>query len=127
MEKIFTPNRWFVMFCALLIVVWGTLKLVQDMRLSEEARTVAMGIFSYSFPSLSVVSEVESMNAQVINRNDHESLVKVSGRQLISKHPDAQTGGSAQNDSSSERVDFQANLTFYKSGASWVLGKVELK
>lgn len=113
------------MFCALLIVVWGSYRLVGDLRLSEDARDVATGIFTFSYPNLAVVSQVESMNAQVINRNDHEALVKVSGRQLISHVDQSEEKLSFLGDP--ERVDCQADLIFYKNGSSWFLGKVELK
>jgi hypothetical protein len=85
MEKIFTPNRWFVAFCALLILVVGALKVVGDMHLAEEAKQVALNIFTYDWAELGVASRVQSINAHVINRNDHDALVEVSGRQMIAK------------------------------------------
>lgn len=85
MEKIFTPNRWFIGFCALLIVVVGALKIVGDMHIAEEAKLVAQGIFNFDWPELGIESRVQSINAHVISHSEHDAVVEVTGRQYIAK------------------------------------------
>jgi hypothetical protein len=122
MEKIFTPNRWFVAFCALLILVVGALKIVGDMHLAEEAKQVALNIFTFDWAELGVASRVQAINAHVINRNDHDALVEVSGRQMIAK---LAAPAEPVANSQPENAEFKANLTFYRANNGWELGKVE--
>lgn len=117
MEKIFTPNRWFVMFCALLIVVWGALKYVGDMRLAEHAQLIAQkNIFEWRWPALNTNATVRSLKAHVVRRDGTDAVVEVTGRQLIS------TAGGAPKIS-----DCKAVLTFYRLQDQWRLGRVELE
>lgn len=154
MEKIFTPNRWFIGFCALLIVVVGALKIVGDMHLAEEAKLVAANIFSFDWPGLGVESRVSSINAHVISHSEHDAVVEVSGRQYIAKlvpapakaatepaETLAATTPAASTDSAPpapppagtefvaagppENAEFKAILTFYRANNTWELGKVE--
>jgi|GEM_PF-753533 hypothetical protein len=147
MEKIFTPNRWFIGFCALLIVVVGALKIVGDMHLAEEAKLVAMGIFNFDWPELGIESRVQSINAHVISHNEHDAVVEVSGRQYIAKlthqpvAPPATTPATGAETTPAtpppasatklvaagppENAEFKAILTFYRANNIWELGKVE--
>lgn len=125
MEKIFTPNRWFVLFCALLILVWGALRIVADIRLCERAKSFGHIIFTWNWPDLALQSKVESINAQVLRRGSHDAVVTVTGRQVISKLPLSDDQSKIKE--SSTKTDLKAILTFYRDQDKWELGKVELK
>lgn len=126
MEKIFTPNRWFVLFCGLLILVWGALRIVADVRLCERAKLVGQSIFTYNWPELDVISEVESINAQVLRRGSHDAVVTVTGKQKILK-PEIDSKSDESVLQNGSNLDLKAVLTFYRSEDRWELGKVELK
>ncbi|MDZ4834157.1 MAG: hypothetical protein SGJ27_10310 [Candidatus Melainabacteria bacterium] len=123
MEKLFTPNKWFVGFCALLIAVVATLKVVGDMHLAEYASTIGEDVFAWEWPELGMSSRVTAMKGHVIRRDANDAVVEVSGHQVVSKlGPD--------NKIEKETViepDVHATLTFYKRNSKWELGKVELK
>lgn len=121
-EKIFTPNRWFVLFCGLLILVWGALRIVADIRLCEKAKLVGEDIFTFTWPELSVQSKVESIKAQVLRRSSHDAVVTVTGWQKVF-NPEKAEINSAQ----ASQAELNAVLTFYRSEDHWELGKVELK
>ncbi|MBI1269671.1 hypothetical protein GC174_04480 [bacterium] len=130
MEKIFTPNRWFVLFCGLLILVWGALRIVADVRLCEQAKLVGESIFTYSWPELSLRSEVESIKAQIVRRGSHDAVVTVTGTQVLSDplKSGIQSGKEkTQSGQSASSAELNAVLTFYRSEDRWELGKVELK
>ncbi len=115
MEKAFTFNKWFVTFCALLVVTWGGLKLVSDMAVCEEANYLARSIFSWEWPDLKAQSQVDSVHTRVIQRSANDAIVEVSGKQHIATDGNTTSG------------DFLAHLSFYKQQNKWILGKVELK
>ena len=142
MEKLFSPNRWFVLFCALLIVIWGALKLVGDMNLAQEATVVAEDLFTWSWtagdislasagnaaPSVetkSVRSSIQGIKAQVIKRDAHEATVEVKGTQMLQKYDNNSNGPSTA--SAEQKEQAKATLTFYRLNNDWELGKVELK
>lgn len=123
MEKFFTPNKWFVGFCALLIMVVATLKIVGDMRLAEDASVFGEDVFTWEWPERGLSSRVTSMKGHVLKRDANEAVVEVSGHQIVANlGPDHKI--------EKETViepDVQATLTFYKRNGKWELGKVELK
>lgn len=125
MEKIFTPNRWFVLFCGLLILVWGALRVVADVRLCEKAKMVGEEIFTFDWPDPALKSEVESIKAQVLRRGTHDAVVTVTGWQVVSNQNDSATGGKELKAATPSELN--AVLTFYRSEDKWELGKVELK
>ncbi len=120
MEKIFTPNRWFVLFCALLIVVFGTLKIVGDMNVANIAAEEGTKIFTWTWPGLNWQSTFVQVHPHVLTRNEHDALVEVSGRQII-------TGLDEPAGAASTQCDAKALLTLYRLNGNWELGKVELK
>lgn len=115
MEKIFSFNKWFILFCALLIVTFGTLKVVGDMRICEEANFLARTMFSWEWPELKANATVDSIRTKVLEHTANDAIVEVSGNQSIA------TNGATTNGT------FLANLSFYKQQNKWILGKVELK
>lgn len=112
MDKIFTPNRWFVLFCALLIVIFGALTLVQDMHVAEFARQKGTEIFTWSWPSMNWQSNIVQVNSHVLRRDANDAVVEVTGRQVINGLNECET---------------KAVLTLYRLNSKWELGKVELK
>lgn len=122
MEKIFTPNRWFVLFCALLIVVVGSLKLVGDMHLAEFATEKGQEIFSWSWPDRNLTSSVVQARAHVIRRDANDAMVEFTGQQVLTNLP-----GDSRIELDPKEANVKAVLTFYKLNSEWVLGKVELK
>ena len=123
MEKIFTPNKWFVGFCALLIAVVATLKIVGDMHLAEIACVYGKDIFVWEWPAMGLGSSVFAMKANVVRRDANDAVVEVSGHQVVAKF--------GQDHRIEERTEIQpdvkATLTFYRRSNKWELGKVELK
>ncbi len=123
MEKIFSPNRWFVLFCALLVAVWLGLQAVVNLRVADEAKLVGQRIFTWSWPGRHWASRAEITAAEVLRRSGTDAIVKIKGRQVLTR-PHAADGGDAA--MSSVTTDVSATLTFYKASNNWVLGKVEL-
>lgn len=125
MEKIFYPNKWFVLFCGLLVLVWIVLQSVANMRIAEHAKLVGQHIFSWSWPDRRWLSAAQITKADVLHRTGTDAVVKIEGRQVLTM-----PGAGSQIDSGSSKsevVDCAATLTFYKASNNWVLGKVELK
>lgn len=125
MEKIFTPNKWFVAFCGLLVVVFLSLKWVINMRIADEAKEIGQEIFTWKWDSLNWQSSAEMTGAEVLRVTDTDAIVKVQGKQVLTR-----SSGDGQNEAGQpkrEVVDCGATLTFYKSSNKWKLGKVELQ
>lgn len=123
MEKIFSFNKWFILFCALLIVTWGTLKVVSDMTICEEANYLARTMFAWEWPDLKANATVDSIRTKVIQHTANDAVVEVSGNQIVTTKdttPGATKGATTNG-------TFLANLSFYKQQNKWILGKVELK
>ncbi len=124
MEKIFSPNRWFVLFCALLIFVWGALKLVADMNLAEYAKAMGAEVFTWSWTAdPQQRSRIESVSAKVLARNANDATVEVIGTQLLQKSGN-NDGEQAPDTAAKDKV--RAVLTFYRLNNQWELGKVEI-
>lgn len=122
MEKIFTLNKWFVGFCALLIAVVATLKIVGDMHLAELASEVGKDVFIWEWPSMGLSSRCMSMKSHVLRRDANDAVVEVSGRQIIAK-----LGQDNKMKEEEQPEEAKAVLTFYRRSNKWELGKVELK
>ena len=131
MESIFRPNKWFVLFCALLILVWGGYQLVANMRIANEAKLIGQDIFTWDWPELGWSSNGLITDATVVRRNDTDAIVKIKGKQLIrSLRSGAQAAKDSQQSSGTTTPDqvmeANATLTFYRLSNNWVLGRVEL-
>ncbi len=124
MENIFRPNKWFVLFCGLLIVVWGGYQIVANMRVADEAKTAGKGIFTWDWPDHGWSSSAEITEATVVQRSDTDAIVKIKGEQRLTS---SRLNASGEQESERpEVVDLSATLTFYRSSNNWVLGRVEL-
>lgn len=124
MENIFRPNKWFVMFCGLLIVVWGGYQLVANMRIADEAKAAGHDVFSWDWPDMGWSSRAEITDATVVRRSDTDAIVKIKGEQHVTS---ARLNANGQLEKERPQVvDLSATLTFYRSSNNWVLGRVEL-
>jgi|SRR5271170_5486924 len=123
-EKIFYPNKWFVAFCGLLVVVWASLQWVINMRIADEAKAVGQEIFTWSWASCHWRSTAQMTRADVLRRSATDAIVKVQGRQVLTIKGNGLQGANAGG--RSEVVDCSATLTFYRLSNHWQLAKVEL-
>jgi len=137
MEKLFRPNRIFVIFCLLLIIVWLGLQYVSNMRVSEAARVEAAEVFDWKWPG-QVSSNAEITDVSVLSKSENEARVRVKAKQTFTKltaadykeksdqnnnEKSAPATQPAQGSASSS--DTACVLTLYRSNRNWVLGKVE--
>lgn len=137
MEKIFRPNRIFVIFCLLLIFVWLGLQYVSNMRISEAASSEALEIFDWQWPG-QVDSRAEITNVSVLSKSENEARVRVKAKQTLTKLAEAVADSTKKKDNSNNSnsvtqpasapassSDTACVLTLYRSNRNWVLGKVE--
>ncbi len=135
MEKLFRPNRIFVIFCLLLIIVWLGLQYVSNMRVSEAAKVEAEGVFDWKWPG-QVSSNVEITDVSVLSKSENEARVRVRAKQTFTKLADAEKEADQGNQEKSAKENQPAQgtassgdtacvLTLYRSNRNWVLGKVE--
>jgi hypothetical protein len=123
MDRIFTANKWFVAFCAALIIVWVALQFVINLRLTAIAKMDSERILDWSWPSKNLRSKAEVVSAEVLKRSETDAVVKVKAKQQLLQQnqpgePFVDTGGIN---------DCQAILTYYKANHRWFLGKVEVQ
>lgn len=123
MEKLFTPNKWFVLFCAAFIAVFALLQYVISTRLQTEAKEQADAIYTWVWPDENLRSNARISDARVVKRTDKDAVVEVTGVQTLSPFEDL--GKKIAVDEKSGKNQIKAILTFYKMKNEWVLGKVE--
>jgi hypothetical protein len=121
MEKLFRPNKWFVAFCGLLIVVFFSLQYVSQMRLKSLAEAWGVQVFTWDWPGQGLHSSAKMTKAEVVKKTESDAILKVTGTQTVDRAGEA--------DLAKKRTETAcgALLTFYKSNNDWVLGKVELQ
>lgn len=84
MEKLFTFNKFFIGFCALLIAIVFAAKIVSDMKVAEDAKKVAQGIFQWDWAAMHLHCDAVITDARVIDRSETEAKVEVTAKQTIS-------------------------------------------
>ena len=84
MEKIFTPNRWFVLFCAAFILIFALLQYVSTTRLQLRAKLEGEKIFNWSWQDRNLVSAAKITEEKILKRNETSAEVEVVGQQVIS-------------------------------------------
>lgn len=119
MEKIFTPNKWFVLFCALLVLMWLALQLVATMRLEALATEEAAHVFSWQWLGFGR-SRATIENAHLLKRSEADAVVRVNARQTVEEE-----GTPGHFTAKQPEVTCSALLTFYRVDQDWFLGKVE--
>jgi hypothetical protein len=122
MEKLFTPNKWFVLFCALFIVVFATLRWVVDTRVQSTAKAVGEDIYSWVWRDKNVCSTADMTEARILKRDENQAVVEVSGEQTL-----APFDGSEKSEVKACKSPCKVTLTFYKLQNDWRLGRVELQ
>ncbi|MBN8658914.1 MAG: hypothetical protein BWY75_00746 [bacterium ADurb.Bin425] len=113
MEKIFSPGKWFVGFCALFVCIFLALKYVHQARLEEMAKLAAADMFTWSWDGAGVQSSCEITKAKVLKSQDNDAEVMVEGVQKITKQGQSST------------ADCKAVLKMYRSHNNWMLGTME--
>ena len=121
MEKIFTPNKWFVSFCALLVVMWFALQVVATMRLEAQATEEATHVFSWQWLGVGR-SRAKIENARVVKKSEADAIVRVMAHEVVEEE-----GEKGHFTAREPAVTCSALLTFYRVDKDWVLGKVEFE
>jgi hypothetical protein len=121
MEKIFTPNKWFVLFCALLVTMWLALQLVATMRLEALATEEATHVFSWQWLGVGR-SRAKIEKAHLLKRSEADAIVRVTARQIVEEEKN-----SGHFIAKNPEVTCSALLTFYRVDKDWLLGKVEFE
>ncbi len=121
MEKLFHPNKWFVAFCGLLIVVFFSLQYVSTLRLQSLAQAWGAQIFTWDWPGQELHSRAKITKAELVKKTESDAILKVTGTQTLER------AGAADVAQQHTETECGALLTFYKSNNDWVLGKVELQ
>ncbi|MGH9550615.1 MAG: hypothetical protein ACRD3W_14645, partial [Terriglobales bacterium] len=116
------PNRWFVLFCAAFIAVFGALQWVTHTRLIDNAKVVGEDVFTWIWLDRNVCSTAQLTEGKVLKMNANDAVVEVSGQQTVS--PFDTTKKVTMKPATSP---CKATLSFYRSGKFWKLGKVELQ
>lgn len=135
MEKLFTFNKFFIGFCALLIAIVFASKIVSDMKVAEDAKKVAQEIFRWDWDAMNLHCDAVITDARVIDRSETEAKVEVTAKQTISTA--AMSGSEADSASGTaapkitggapKQSDCKAILTFYRTNNQWELGRVEIQ
>jgi hypothetical protein len=121
MEKIFTFNKWFVLFCGLLVLMWLALQTVATMRLEELAAEEAKHVFSWQWLGFGRSRGVIE-KAHLIKKSEADAIVRVTARQVV--EAEAEPG---HFQSKGPEVTASALLTFYRVDKDWLLGKVDFE
>ena len=123
MDKIFTPNRYFIGFCAALVLVVFAWTYIRDQMILEEAKVKCAELATWNWPAIGISSRIGDVDAKIIKRTENDAEVEVQGKQVFDLQPNAtDTQALAGTES-----NYKATLTLYKNGESrrWRLGKVE--
>jgi len=122
MDKLFTPNRWLVLFCAVFIAIVATLQFVINSRLQATARNFGDDIFTWVWLDKNICAKAYMTDAKILHRSENDAVVQVSGEQSLGAFD-----GSKPCTLQTCTSPCKATLTFYRYGNNWELGKVELQ
>jgi len=78
LEKIFTPNKWFVLFCGILVLMFGALQVVANLRLQELAKTEGERVFSWKWSGLASSTGVIEQS-DILKKTETDAIVRVKG------------------------------------------------
>ena len=117
-ERLFQP-KYFVWFCGLFLLVFGALQYVADARLKAEAQRWGTYVFNWDWPGSRWRSQTRIVQADVINKDEHDATVRVKGEQMLWLDSGSQ----------SKTVACTALLKLYRRGTErgdvWELGEVQ--
>jgi hypothetical protein len=119
-------NKYFLIFCSLLIVVWLALQWVIDERIKEQADLCATELFTWSWPTLNADSSFVGQSIKVLKRSDTEALVEVSGLQKLYKGSLKQGSNDPTARQQCDTYTVTTKLSFYKMNGRWLLGNIQL-
>lgn len=136
MEKIFTPNKWFVIFCALLVGIVALLQFVHNRRLEEHCLAFADDAFSWTWADEGVSTNFKGNEAHVLKSGANDAAVRVKGVQEIrffKKSKEIANQGDSgeqskvqsQGESASTTSPLQVVVKFYRTSNGWEVGSVE--
>lgn len=128
MDKLFTFSKWFVLFCALLVVANLARQYVGDRVISEEAQVAGENIYSFEWDNgvsgaHLLKSEGKVVETKVLHRSASDAQVRISGNQIIS----ALDGQGKMLSEPPINSKFSAVLSFFKENKHWILSKVEVE
>jgi hypothetical protein len=129
-EKIFTPNKWFVVFCALLVGVVVLLQFVHNKRLEEHCLAFADEAFSWTWEDEGVATSFTGKEAHVLKSGVNDAAVRVKGVQEVKFFTKNAQGEKAkiapsEGKSASTTSPLQVVVKFYRTSKGWEVGSVE--
>lgn len=139
MEKLFTPGKWFVGFCAIFVCIFMVRNYVHDEKIKELSKIAAQDIFDWQWPAKKIVSSCDITDAQIVKADENSATVTVKGVQKITPMADSiadgQNGSEATPSSPSQTTNAgtsttsacQALIRLYRQNNSWQLGSVEVQ
>src|SRR5215475_14175430 len=83
MDKLFTPNKWFVLFCAMFIGVFLLLRFVSGEVLTDVAKRCGAEVFTWNWEDRNLASRVDVKNVKILKSNATDAVVEVSGEQYL--------------------------------------------
>ena len=83
MDKIFTFNKFFIGFCALLVVIVFASNYLRDERIKEQAKVIGQQAGEWSWPAQGVSTTIDDISARILKLNDNDAEVEVHGKQKV--------------------------------------------
>ena len=128
MDKLFTFSKWFVLFCALLVVANLARQYVGDRVVSEEAQAAGANVYTFDWDNgvsgaKLLRSEGKVVEAKVLHRSASDAQVKITGNQIISALDEK--GNLLSEPPVNSK--FSAVLSFFRENRHWILSKVEVE
>lgn len=118
MEKLFTPGKWFVAFCAIFVVVFVVRNYVRMSRIEAESKSYGETVFDWRYEPGRLKSTCEMLDAKVLKSDDNSATVEVSGKQHLS---DLDKAGP------DKTVECKAVVYIYRQDNHWQLGSIEVR
>jgi hypothetical protein len=134
MEKFFTFNKFFIGFCALLVVIVFASNYARDERIKEQAKVIGQQAGEWNWPAQGVSTTIDDISAKIIKLSENDAEVEVHGKQKVAFSNATEAASVAGEKTTSDApskspdtADYKAVLTLYKNGKSpiWLLGKLE--
>jgi len=141
MEKLFSFNKLFFLFCIVFILEWLALQVVSYMRLTGMAKLDGERILGWCWPDKNIRSVIQVYDTKILRRETADAIVKVLAKQAIEPiSPLSATTATATTmvptkttttisattgqplDSASQCA---VTLTYYRTNYQWYLGKVD--
>lgn len=112
------------MFCALIVLMFGALQTVANMRLQELAKAEGEQLFSWQWSGIGAAS-CSIDHSDIIKKTETDAVVRVKGAEKITLTSGA--GDNKVSQPAETTVACSAVLTFYRKDKEWMLGKVQFE